>query len=99
MGLKGGFCLGIDVDKQKGTTILVMLFWLREPDLNRRPSDYEPDELPDCSIPRHHYSDFLKKVNNSTHIPIIDPCLLGKNWLYLSCLYGWVAQLVRAWDS
>jgi hypothetical protein len=26
--------------------------WLREPDLNRRPSGYEPDELPDCSIPR-----------------------------------------------
>ncbi|WP_238344703.1 hypothetical protein, partial [Pseudomonas sp. SWRI81] len=23
-----------------------------EPDLNRRPSGYEPDELPDCSIPR-----------------------------------------------
>ncbi|WP_394230380.1 hypothetical protein, partial [Shewanella colwelliana] len=24
----------------------------REPDLNRRPSGYEPDELPYCSIPR-----------------------------------------------
>ena len=32
------------------------LSWLREPDLNRRPSGYEPDELPGCSIPR------LKKV-------------------------------------
>ena len=29
------------------------LFWLRELDLNQRPSGYEPDELPDCSIPRH----------------------------------------------
>ena len=28
------------------------LKWLREPDLNRRPSGYEPDELPGCSIPR-----------------------------------------------
>ena len=28
------------------------LNWLRGPDLNRRPSGYEPDELPDCSIPR-----------------------------------------------
>jgi hypothetical protein len=29
--------------------------WLREPDLNRRPSGYEPDELPDCSIPRRPF--------------------------------------------
>jgi hypothetical protein len=27
---------------------------LREKDLNLRPSGYEPDELPDCSIPRQN---------------------------------------------
>ena len=27
--------------------------WLRGTDLNRRPSGYEPDELPDCSTPRY----------------------------------------------
>ena len=29
--------------------------WLRGLDLNQRPSGYEPDELPDCSTPRHRF--------------------------------------------
>ena len=30
-------------------------YLLREQDLNLRPSGYEPDELPSCSIPRYSY--------------------------------------------
>jgi hypothetical protein len=30
-------------------------YWLRGLDLNQRPSGYEPDELPDCSTPRHQW--------------------------------------------
>ncbi len=30
------------------------VWWLRELDLNQRPSGYEPDELPNCSIPRYN---------------------------------------------
>ena len=48
-------------------------FWSRGPDLNQRPSGYEPDELPDCSTP--HYVAHAQTNNvlflvrmNSIHI-------------------------------
>ncbi|MFW5764673.1 MAG: hypothetical protein ACOC07_10805, partial [Coleofasciculus sp.] len=40
----------------------------READLNHRPSGYEPDELPDCSIPRRfkqHNTYFLNVATPS----------------------------------
>ena len=41
-------------DKSKKAPISQGLFvLLRGEDLNLRPSGYEPDELPDCSTPRH----------------------------------------------
>ena len=30
--------------------------WLRELDLNQRPLGYEPNELPNCSIPRYKFN-------------------------------------------
>src|SRR5260221_2883896 len=38
--------------KSRPLSRAAFLNWLRELDLNQRPSGYEPDELPGCSIPR-----------------------------------------------
>ena len=40
------------MDKEKAPKKSGAKSWLRELDLNQRPSGYEPDELPGCSIPR-----------------------------------------------
>lgn len=46
--------------------------WLRELDLNQRPSGYEPDELPDCSTPRQSWCKIIRprprRVNRTLRI-------------------------------
>ena len=42
------------IEPKKPQLLTVVFYELRGPDLNQRPSGYEPDELPDCSTPRHY---------------------------------------------
>ena len=60
-------------EKTKGLHFVQALgfVWLRGLDLNQRPSGYEPDELPDCSTPRHSVEDMDpgadQAAQNGTH--------------------------------
>ena len=42
---------------------------LRGQDLNLRPSGYEPDELPDCSIPRYKFTSLLRRMGRGGFEP------------------------------
>src|SRR5690625_3859826 len=49
----------ITVNKPCQTHCQGLCVWLRGPDLNQRPSGYEPDELPDCSTPQLQLSGLI----------------------------------------
>ena len=59
--------------------------WLRGPDLNRRPSGYEPDELPGCSIPQKQSMKYWAQSQ-------------GSYYLFLSCC-KYMRNLKLAYDN
>ena len=57
-------CLGRKWKGPQGFTLRPL--WLRGGDLNPRPLGYEPNELPDCSTPRHRGRQRTQPVEDTT---------------------------------
>ena len=60
-------------------TFVRLEIWLRGRDLNPRPLGYEPNELPDCSTPRH---ETLILTHQGPHRPAMETDCPGLTWRF-----------------
>ena len=58
---------------------------LREQDLNLRPSGYEPDELPNCSIPRYKMAEEkgFEPLRRLHDLPVFKTGPFNQTWVFL----------------
>ena len=58
---------------------------LREQDLNLRPSGYEPDELPSCSIPRYYKKEDVgfEPTHAFTRLTVFKTVPFSRTWVIL----------------